>query len=77
VLPEERLIAAETRAVVTRAVAELPPNQRVVITLRDIEGWPADEVRQLLELSDANQRVLLHRARAKVRRALERHLAES
>lgn len=76
-LPEERLLAAETRAVVARAVAALPPNQRVVIALRDIEGWPADEVCQLLELSDANQRVLLHRARAKVRRALERHLAES
>lgn len=75
-LPEERLLAAETRAAIDAAVACLPPNQRVVITLRDIEGFSAQEVRELLEVSDANQRVLLHRARAKVRRALEQHLEE-
>jgi RNA polymerase sigma-70 factor, ECF subfamily len=45
-----------------------------VIALRDIEGWPADEVSEALEISEGNQRVLLHRARAKVRGALERYL---
>jgi len=48
--------------------------QRHVIVLRDIEGWGADDVCQLLELSEANQRVLLHRARSKVRQALEEQL---
>ncbi|GAB4436072.1 MAG: sigma-70 family RNA polymerase sigma factor [Chloroflexi bacterium OHK40] len=75
-LPEERFLAAETRAVIEGAVATLPPAQRTVITLRDIEGWPADEVCQLLAISDANQRVLLHRARARVRAALARYLTE-
>jgi RNA polymerase sigma-70 factor, ECF subfamily len=73
-LPEERLLARETLEVAQRAIDALPPNQRAVITLRDVEGWEADEVRDLLDLSDVNQRVLLHRARAKVRRALEREL---
>ena len=49
--------------------------QRRVITLRDIEGLGADETRELLDLSDGNQRVLLHRARSKVRQALEEYLA--
>jgi RNA polymerase sigma-70 factor (ECF subfamily) len=48
-----------------------------VISLRDIEGWSSDEVRNALELSETNQRVLLHRARAKVRSALEEYLEES
>jgi RNA polymerase sigma-70 factor (ECF subfamily) len=73
-LPEERLLARETLAVAQRAIEALPPNQRTVITLRDVEGWEADEVRDLLDISDVNQRVLLHRARAKVRKALEREL---
>lgn len=74
--PEDRLLAKETRSVVERAIERLPPNQRTVITLRDVEGWTADEVRNTLELSETNQRVLLHRARAKVRRALEQYLSE-
>jgi RNA polymerase sigma-70 factor, ECF subfamily len=69
--PPERLEAAETLATVRRAIAELPDRQRVVITLRDIDGWTAAEVCDLLELSEANQRVLLHRGRARVRQALE------
>jgi RNA polymerase sigma-70 factor (ECF subfamily) len=70
-LPEERLLADETMACVQGAIDELPPFQRQVITLRDIEGWPSDEVRVLLGVSEGNQRVLLHRARSKVRAALE------
>jgi RNA polymerase sigma-70 factor (ECF subfamily) len=74
-LPEERLLAAETRDVVSRAIDALPASQRAVISLRDVEGWDADEVRNALDVSEVNQRVLLHRARAKVRRALEDYLA--
>ena len=58
---------AETRAEVQRAIEALPPTQRAVITLRDVEQCPSEEVCALLELSEGNQRVLLHRARSKVR----------
>jgi RNA polymerase sigma-70 factor, ECF subfamily len=75
--PEERLLGAETLGVLARAIDALPPSQRAVISLRDVEGWSADEVCNALELSETNQRVLLHRARSKVRRALERYLEES
>jgi len=74
-LPEERLLAAETRALVATAIDALPASQREVITLRDVSGWSSDEVCNVLGISATNQRVLLHRARAKVRRAVERHLA--
>ena len=73
-LPEEQLLANETLDCIQDAIASLPPMQRQVITLRDVEGWPADEVCTLLDLSEANQRVLLHRARSKVRAALESYL---
>ena len=56
------------------AIAQLPPAQRSVITLRDVEHWDPAEVCELLEISEGNQRVLLHRARSKVRRALEEYL---
>ena len=72
--PEERLLADETRNLVAETIATLPPAQRAVITLRDVQGWNAVEVCDLLELSEANQRVLLHRARSGVRAALERYL---
>jgi RNA polymerase sigma-70 factor, ECF subfamily len=75
--PEERLIAGETREVIERAIEGLPPTQRAVISLRDIEGWSAEEVCNALTLSETNQRVLLHRARAAVRAALEQYLEES
>jgi RNA polymerase sigma-70 factor (ECF subfamily) len=48
--------------------------QRTVITLRDVQGWSSDDVRNVLDLSETNQRVILHRARSKVRRALEAYL---
>jgi RNA polymerase sigma-70 factor, ECF subfamily len=74
--PEDRLVAKETLAVIAEAIERLPPSQRAVITLRDIEGWSAEEVRNAFDLTETNQRVLLHRARAKVRRALEQYLSE-
>jgi len=75
-LPESVLLGAEARALVLMAIGELPPSQRDVITLRDVEGWAAAEVRDALELSEANERVLLHRARAKVRARLEAYFSE-
>jgi RNA polymerase sigma-70 factor (ECF subfamily) len=75
--PEERLLAGETRRLILATIEELPPVQRAVITLRDIEGFGADDVCNVLELSDTNQRVLLHRARSRVRRALEQYLGEA
>jgi RNA polymerase sigma-70 factor (ECF subfamily) len=74
-LPEERLLAVETRERIAEAIDSLPPTQRAVISLRDVEGWSSDEVRNALDLSEVNQRVLLHRARARVRQALEEYLA--
>jgi RNA polymerase sigma-70 factor, ECF subfamily len=69
--PEEGLLSAETRQVIAAAIEQLPAVQRTVISLRDIEGWRSEEVCSVLEVSEGNQRVLLHRARAKVRNALE------
>ena len=74
-LPEERLLSHETRQQIDAALTTLPPNQRAVITLRDIDGWSSSEVCDYLSISEANQRVLLHRARARVRRALASYLA--
>ena len=71
--PEEGLLSGETRAVIVAAVDELPPAQRTVIALRDIEGWSSEEVCAALEISAGNQRILLHRARARVRAAIEDH----
>jgi RNA polymerase sigma-70 factor (ECF subfamily) len=73
-LPEEKLLGRETLEVVKRRIEELPEAQRTVITMRDIAGCSASEVCEVLEISAANQRVLLHRARSKVRAAIERHL---
>lgn len=72
--PEQQLEAAETRDVMLRAIRDLPPRQREVIALRDLNGWDAGEVCNALGLTETNQRVLLHRARSKVRAALEEHL---
>ena len=69
--PEAHLLSKELRGQLLAAVDELAPAQRAVMTLRDLAGLGAEEVCSLLEISDGNQRVLLHRARANVRAALE------
>jgi RNA polymerase sigma-70 factor, ECF subfamily len=71
--PEEGLVSGETRQVILDAIEQLPPAQRTVVTLRDVEGWPAEEICDVLNVSEGNQRVLLHRGRAKVRTALEQY----
>ena len=63
-----------TEAIVLSTIEQLPPAQRTVIAMRDIQGCSSDEVCAALDVSEGNQRVLLHRARSKVRSALERHL---
>ena len=75
-LPEEHLLSEETMTVVRATIDELPEAQRAVITMRDIAGYSSEEVCVELELSEGNQRVLLHRGRTKVRRALEQHFDE-
>jgi RNA polymerase sigma-70 factor, ECF subfamily len=74
--PEEKLLAEETRAVIDRAIELLPPAQRAAITLRDVEGWSSEQACNALGVTETNQRVLLHRARSKVRQALESYLSE-
>jgi RNA polymerase sigma-70 factor (ECF subfamily) len=61
---------------VAAVLADLPPMQAEVLRLRDVAGWTSDEVRNALDLTETNQRVLLHRARAKVRRALDRYFGD-
>ena len=70
-VPDEHLLGEEAREQLRRVVDKLPQNHAAVFTLRDVEGWPADEVCSFLGLTPENQRVLLHRARAKIRAALE------
>jgi RNA polymerase sigma-70 factor (ECF subfamily) len=71
--PEEQLLAGETLEMIREAIATLPPRQQEVILLRDVAGWDPEDVSSALELTDGNQRVLLHRARSKVRNELERY----
>jgi RNA polymerase sigma-70 factor (ECF subfamily) len=72
--PEDGALARETRGVIAAAIAALPPAQRTVIALRDVEGWSSEETCEALEISAGNQRILLHRARARVRQAVEDYL---
>jgi RNA polymerase sigma-70 factor (ECF subfamily) len=74
-IPEGRLLGHETLRVIGEAIAGLPAMQAEVIRLRDALGWTSEEVRNALDLTETNQRVLLHRARAKVRGALERYFS--
>jgi RNA polymerase sigma-70 factor (ECF subfamily) len=71
--PEEGLLAGEVREVIAAAIAGLPAAQRTVIALRDVEGWSSEDVCEALEISAGNQRILLHRARSRVRGAVEAH----
>jgi RNA polymerase sigma-70 factor, ECF subfamily len=71
--PEQAAMTNEIREVVELALAQLPERQRIVITLRDVEGYQTDEVCSILDISAANQRVLLHRARAFVRGKLQEY----
>ena len=73
---DEQVLNKESLAVVEAAIARLPVSQREVITLRDVLGWSSEEVCDSLGLSEGNQRVLLHRARSKVRAQLEKHFDE-
>jgi RNA polymerase sigma-70 factor, ECF subfamily len=72
--PEDRVLEQETLGVIEMAIEKLPDAQREVIRLRDVEGWTPMEVTDALEITDGNQRVLLHRARSKVRAAVEMYL---
>ena len=69
--PHERILARETVEQLRDAVAQLPAAQQVIVGLRDIDGWSSDEVCEALEITAGNQRVLLHRARSRLRSALE------
>lgn len=69
--PHQRVLARETVALVRVAIGLLPPAQQVVVGLRDIDGWSAQEVSDALDITPGNQRVLLHRARARLRGSLE------
>ncbi|UKY54720.1 RNA polymerase sigma factor [Streptomyces inhibens] len=73
-IPEDHVLRGEVREVIAEAIDELPPRLRTVITLRDVAGYGSEEVCSLLEISPGNQRVLLHRARALLRRKLEEYL---
>lgn len=75
--PEARYLSSEGVEVALRTIASLPPAQREVVSLRDVEGWSADEVSEALKITPGNQRVLLHRGRSKVRAALEVALARA
>ena len=75
--PEERYLSTEGVDVARAAIAALPPAQREVVTLRDVEGWSSDDVSEALRITPGNQRVLLHRGRSRVRAALERAMAEA
>jgi RNA polymerase sigma-70 factor, ECF subfamily len=69
--PERALESAATLALILAAIDALPPAQRTVILLRDVEGWDGPQVSNALDITETNQRVLLHRARSKVRAVLE------
>lgn len=72
--PEKQVINREAIRCLERALEHLPLNQRAVVTLRDVEGLESEDVCNILDIGETNQRVLLHRARSKLRRALEEHL---
>ena len=74
--PQDSLEARETLRIARGAIDQLPPMQRAVITMRDLEGWDGVDTAAALGISEGNQRVLLHRARSRTRKALERQLGD-
>lgn len=76
VIPEKCLLSQERCACIEEAIKDLAPSQRLIIILRDVEGWTPEETCHKLGISEGNQRVLLHRARARVRQVLEHYLTE-
>ena len=76
-IPDQRLLSRETLECLRDAIDRLPERQRIVVTMRDVEGWSPEDVCEALEITDANQRILLHRARSKVRRELERYFEDA
>jgi RNA polymerase sigma-70 factor (ECF subfamily) len=74
---ESIMLSLEMQSVVAASLETLPPAQRLVMSLRDVQGWTAEEVCEALGVSQGNQRVLLHRARSRVRAALERYRIEA
>jgi RNA polymerase sigma-70 factor (ECF subfamily) len=72
--PEQQLLTGEALDVIEREIAKLPPAQAAVITMRDVEGLEPEDVCNALDISESNQRVLLHRARSRVRQALEEYM---
>ena len=75
--PERALASDEAVERIEAEIAKLPQMQRTVITMRDVEGLSSEEVRSALDISETNQRVLLHRARSKVRAGLEEYYADA
>jgi RNA polymerase sigma-70 factor (ECF subfamily) len=75
-IPEDRLLGRETLDHISRALDAMPPAQAEVVRLRDVLGWSSDEVCNALDLSETNQRVLLHRGRSRIRRELDAYLSE-
>jgi len=75
-IPEDRLLGRETLDHISRALDGMPPMQAEVVRLRDVQGWSSDEVCNALDLSETNQRVLLHRGRSRIRRDLDAYLSE-
>jgi RNA polymerase sigma-70 factor, ECF subfamily len=75
--PEQLLLSNECRTYIERAITALPPVQRQVITLRDVQGWTNEEICNTLGISESNCRVLLHRARSRVRQVMEDYLGEN
>ena len=74
--PERLLLSQECRIFIEQAIASLPELQKEVITLRDVQGWDNEEICAVLGISEANCRVLLHRARSRMRQALENYLGK-
>ena len=75
--PDERFLSQEAHTQIRASIDSLPGSQRQVVVLRDVHGMTAEETCSLLQISDVNQRVLLHRGRSKVRRAIELYLTGS